>query len=357
MEEECFAMEEEPPSKWDDWKWQLKASITTIEQLEKSIKLEEYEKNLNKKLKFRITPYYLEVIKKSPALRKTMVPTIYENITTENEEADPLHEDKQSPVPGIVHRYPDRVLFLVTNFCSANCRYCTRSRIIENSKRSINPNQWEAGINYIKEHKEIRDVLISGGDPLTLPGTQLEFLLKSIRSIEHVEIIRIGTKVPAVLPQRITKDLINILKKYHPLFINIHFTHPDELTKETKLACEMLANAGIPLGSQTVLLKDINDNLETMKKLMTGLLKLRVKPYYIYQCDLVQGTSHFRTKVEDGIEIIKSLRGFTSGLAVPHYIIDAPGGGGKIPISPDYYHIDSDGKVILTNYKDEIYYY
>jgi lysine 2,3-aminomutase len=356
MGEDCIApVEEEPPGK-DDWKWQLKNSITSFEELEKLIQLEEHEK-VNKKLKFRITPYYLDVIKKSSALRKTMIPTLYEDIVLPEEAADPLHEDDQSPVSNIVHRYPDRVLFLVTNFCSANCRYCTRSRMIENSNRSINTRQWESGIEYIKQHPEIRDVLISGGDPLTLPGTQLEFLLSSIRKIEHVEIIRIGTKVPAVLPQRITKDLVNILKKYHPLYINIHFTHPDELTKETKNACEMLANAGIPLGSQTVLLKDVNDDVQTMKKLMTGLLKIRVKPYYIYQCDPVQGTSHFRTTVEKGLEIIRGLQGFTSGLAVPHYIIDAPGGGGKIPISPDYYKIDGEGKIILTNYKSQQYTY
>jgi lysine 2,3-aminomutase len=350
MEKECLvSSEDEPPSKRADWRRQLKNSVTSIKDLKEHLTLEEHE-HIAKKLKLRITPYYLDLVKKSPALRKTMVPTTMEDSLSPDEAVDPLHEEEQSPVRNIVHRYPDRVLFLVTNFCAANCRYCTRSRMIDNAKRSIDSEQWKEGLEYIRQHPEIRDVLISGGDPLTLPVSKLEYLLKSLRKIEHVEIIRIGTKIPVVLPQRINQDLVNMLKKYHPLFINIHFTHPDELTEETKKACEMLANAGIPLGSQTVLLKDVNDNVDTMKKLMTGLLKMRVKPYYIYQCDPVQGSSHFRTPVEKGIEIIKGLQGYISGLGVPHYIIDAPKGGGKIAISPENYEIKKNGKVVMKNY-------
>jgi lysine 2,3-aminomutase len=274
-----------------------------------------------------------------------MVPTIHELIKSPDEDEDPLDEEKQSPTRGIVHRYPDRVLFLSTTFCAANCRYCTRSRIVGGEERD----EWAKSIDYIRKHTEIRDVIISGGDPLTMSDEMLENLIKEIRSIPHVEVIRIGTKVPVVLPMRVTEELVTMLKKYHPLYVNIHFTHPDEITEETSEACVKLADAGIPLGSQTVLLKGVNDDVATMKSLMQELLKIRVRPYYIYHCDNIVGSKHFRTTVEEGIEIIKGLRGFTSGLAVPQYIVDLPHGGGKISISPDYYLGDNN----FVNYKGE----
>jgi len=249
------------------------------------------------------------------------------------------------------------VLFLVTGFCSTYCRYCTRTRMVAKDKCHIGVKAWEPGLQYIEQHKEVRDVLISGGDPLTMPDLHVEYLLSRLRSIPHVEIIRIGTKVPLVLPQRITRPLVNMLKKYHPLFISIHFTHADEITPEVSEACGKLADAGIPLGSQTVLLKGINDNVETMKRLMHALLRIRVRPYYLYQCDPVVGTSHFRTSIDKGLEIIHGLRGFTSGYAVPTYVIDAPGGGGKIPLLPGYIAGREEGTVLLKNYEGRIFHY
>jgi len=254
-------------------------------------------------------------------------------------------------VPGIVHRYPDRVLFLVTDFCSTYCRYCTRSRRVGNIQNlNITRKNWDAALSYIEQHPEVRDVLISGGDPLTLTDEIIEWLLNRLRRIPHVEIIRLGTKVPIVLPQRITQGLIRVLKKYHPLWINIHCTHPRELTPETQQALGRLADAGIPLGSQTVLLKGINDDVTTMKSLYHGLLRARVRPYYLYQCDPISGSSHFRTPVAKGLEIIEGLRGHTTGMAVPHFVIDAPEGGGKIPLLPDYYQGREAGNVLLRNY-------
>jgi lysine 2,3-aminomutase len=337
--------EDKPPSK--SWKWQIKNSITTLEQLRSIIDLTDDEVKAFEQidLPFRLTPYFAEIVKKSSAIRKTMVPTIHELIKSPDEDEDPLDEEKQSPTRGIVHRYPDRVLFLSTTFCAANCRYCTRSRIVGGEERD----EWEKSIDYIREHTEIRDVIISGGDPLTMSDEMLEILIKEIRSIPHVEVIRIGTKVPVVLPMRITDELVAMLKKYHPLYVNIHFTHPDEITEETTEACNKLADAGIPLGSQTVLLKGVNDDVATMKSLMQKLLKIRVRPYYIYHCDNIVGSKHFRTTVEDGVNIVKGLRGFTSGLAVPQYIVDLPHGGGKISISPDYYLGDNN----FVNYKGE----
>jgi lysine 2,3-aminomutase len=273
------------------------------------------------------------------------------------EASDPLSEGNHSPVPNIVHRYPDRVLFLVTGFCSVYCRYCTRSHMVAKDKCHIGIKAWESGLQYIREHPEIRDVLISGGDPLTMSDQQIEYLLARLRSIEHVEIIRIGTKVPVVLPQRITRSLVNIFRKYHPLYLSIHFTHPDEITPEVKEACDRLANAGIPLGSQTVLLKGINDDVTVMKKLMQGLLRIRVRPYYLYQCDPILGSAHFRTPIDKGLEIIRGLRGHTTGYAVPQYVVDAPGGGGKIPLLPDYFQGREDNYVMLKNYEGNIYKY
>ncbi len=282
-----------------------------------------------------------------------MIPVTDEYLQCPGEAEDPLGEDKDSPVPGIVHRYPDRVLFLVANSCASNCRYCTRSRMVENPDSSsiFFQSQWEQAIAYIDAHDEVRDVLLSGGDPLTLSDEKLDWLLSRLRRIPHVEFLRIGTKVPVVMPQRITNSLARVLKRSHPLWVSIHFTHPDELTPETNEACARLADAGIPLGSQTVLLAGINDSVDTMKRLMHGLLKARVKPYYLYQCDPIVGSSHFRTPVQKGLEIIQGLRGHTSGYAVPSYVIDAPGGGGKIPLLPEYL-VGRDGDdLVLRNYQ------
>jgi lysine 2,3-aminomutase len=349
---------------WNNWHWQLKNSVTTIQQLSRYLHLSENEirpaQVINNTLPIRITPYYLSLLDKYSAdqpLRKSVVPVIDEFIVSNGEASDPLSEENHSPVPNIVHRYPDRVLFLVTGFCSTYCRYCTRSHMVAKDKCHIGIKAWEPGLQYIRENKSVRDVLISGGDPLTMPDYNIEYLLSQLRSIEHVEIIRIGTKVPVVLPQRITRPLVNILRKYHPLFLSIHFTHPDEITPEVKEACEKLANSGIPLGSQTVLLKSVNDDVPTMMQLMHGLLKIRVRPYYLYQCDPILGSAHFRTPIEKGLEIIEGLRGHTTGYAVPQYVVDAPGGGGKIPLLPDYYVGREDNFVILRNYEGKTYKY
>jgi lysine 2,3-aminomutase len=349
---------------WYDWKWQIKNSITKTEDL---IKVLGKKKNgtiinmPNNHLPFRITPYYVYLLDTLPSdhpLYKTIIPTVNELNQIEGEKEDPLDEEKFSPVPNIVHRYPDRALFLVTGFCSLYCRYCTRSHMV--SKRTdinVSAKEWERGFQYIESHPEIRDVIVSGGDPLTLRDDQIEYILRRLRSIEHVEMIRIGTKVPVVLPMRITPELMNIIKKYHPIYMSIHFTHPDELTTDTQSACNMLADAGIPLGSQSVLLKGVNDNVETFRKLNKGLLKIRVRPYYIYQCDPIPGSLHFRTDIQTGLDIIKGLRGFTSGYAVPQYVIDAPKGGGKIPLLPNYVKEIKDNEIILTNYLDKEYSY
>lgn len=350
---------------WNDWRWQLSNSFSTLEALSKVMDLTEDEiyainslKNCHR-LPLRITPYYLSLIHdidRFNPLRRTMIPTPEEFFSTETECSDPLDETGSSPVTGIVHRYPDRALFTVTQFCSSYCRYCTRSHSV-GKLGNLSHSEWNEAINYLREHTEIRDVVISGGDPLTMTDHRLEFILNTLRSIKHIEIIRIGTKVPVVLPMRITPALTSMLKKYHPLFMSIHFTHPDEISVETKRACEMLADAGIPLGSQTVLLKGINDDPEIMKRLMQKLLTARVRPYYIYQCDPIPGSSHFRTTIEDGINIIENLRGHTSGYAVPQYVVDAPGGGGKIPVLPDYVVHSGPEKWVFRNYQKKLFEY
>lgn len=285
-----------------------------------------------------------------------MIPVAAELLVSPGEAQDPLGEDSHSPVKGLIHRYPDRVLFLVTDYCSSYCRYCTRSRMV-GKRKSAGKQQWQRGIDYIAAHPEVRDVLISGGDPLTLSDGQLDWLLGKLRAIDHVELIRIGTKVPMVLPQRITPALVKVLKKYHPLWISIHSMHPDELTVEARRACIMLADAGIPLGSQTVLLAGINDSVGTMKRLMHELVKIRVKPYYLYQCDPIIGSSHFRTSVAKGLEIYQGLRGHTTGYAVPTYVIDAPGGGGKIPLLPETMIGWEGSDLLLRNYEGRIFRY
>jgi lysine 2,3-aminomutase len=345
---------------WNDWHWQIKHSITSLEQLQKIIHLSDKEIQPISRLPIRITPYYASLMAKdnaSQAIRRCVVPTADELMVSPGESADPLSEKHDSPVPNIVHRYPDRVLFLVTGFCSTYCRYCTRSHAVAKDQCHTHTSGWQQGFEYIKAHPQIRDVLISGGDALTMSDARIEFLLSNLRQIPHVEIIRIGTKVPAVLPQRITQTLLDVLKSYHPLWMSLHFTHPDEITPEVAQACTQLANAGVPLGSQTVLLKGINDEVTTMKNLVHALLKIRVRPYYLYQCDPILGSTHFRTPVTKGLEIIKGLRGFTSGYAIPHYVIDAPNGGGKIPLLPEYYIGREDNQVILENYEGKIFTY
>jgi lysine 2,3-aminomutase len=291
------------------------------------------------------------------ALRRTVVPTLQETIRSFGEEDDPLGEESQSPVPGLVHRYPDRALLLLSDFCSTYCRYCTRSRIVGKGGLYPSRSRLESAFDYIRMTPSVRDVLLSGGDPLLIGEQRLSWILSRLRQIPHVEILRIGTKVPAVLPQRITPKLVRMLRQYHPLWMSLHFTHPDECTPEAYRACGMLADAGIPLGSQTVLLKDINDNVDTMRSLMHQLMQMRVKPYYLYQCDPITGSAHFRTPVAKGLEIIRGLRGFTSGYAVPTYVIDAPGGGGKIPLMPDYVVGREDGALLLQNYEKNLYRY
>ncbi len=351
-------------NEWNNWRWQIQNSYTSYAQLQSILHLSDDEikpTDNGFNLPIRITPYYASLLdpnNSNQAIRKSVVPVFDELITSPEEKADPLGEENYSPVNHIVHRYPDRVLFLVTGFCSTYCRYCTRSHMVsKKDKCHSSINEWDIAIDYIRNNTQVRDVLISGGDPLTLSDARLEYLLSKLRAIEHVEIIRIGTKVPVVLPQRITPMLIKILRKYHPLFISIHFTHPDELTPETHFACTRLADAGIPLGSQTVLLKGVNDEVSIFKELTHKLLKARVRPYYLYQCDPIPGSAHFRTPVSKGLEIIKGLRGFTSGYAIPHYVIDAPGGGGKIPLLPDYLQSIDDEKVVLQNYEGKTFYY
>jgi lysine 2,3-aminomutase len=341
----------------EDWQRILAQSLRSPEEIAEHFGLDlENVRKISRAFKTRITPYYANLIKKKgDPLYKQVVPDLAELAENSGEE-DPLEEDLDSPVPSIVHRYPDRALFLVSHSCASYCRFCTRKRKVGDPGK-INPRYIEEGINYIKDHREVRDVIISGGDPLVLSDDRLESILSQLRAISHVEILRLGTRIPCFLPQRINKKLVNMLKKYHPLYVNVHFNHPDEITREAALALNLMADAGIPLGNQTVLLKGINDDVLTMRKLMQKLLTVRVRPYYIYQADYVKGTDHFRTTVEKGLEIYQGLRGWTSGLAVPQYVIDAPGGGGKIPLIPEYLQSISVEKVVLRNYAGEIFVY
>lgn len=350
-----------PDSDWYNWKWQIANRIETVEELKKYLPLsEEEEEAISKafqKLRMAITPYYLSLIDPNDPndpIRKRAVPTIHELYQAPEDLVDPLYEDVDSPVPGLTHRYPDRVLMLVTDQCSMYCRHCTRRRFAGETDAPMPMDKIEKQIEYIRNTPQIRDVLISGGDPLTLSDSRLEEIIKRLREIPHVEIIRIGSSVPVVLPMRITPELVNMLKKYHPIWLNTHFNHPHEITEDSKRACEMLADAGIPLGNQTVLLRGVNDCVHVMKKLVHELCKIRVRPYYIYQCDLSFGLSHFRTPVSKGIEIIEGLRGHTSGYCVPTFVVDAPGGGGKIPVGPNYVISQSHDKIVLRNYEGVI---
>ncbi len=348
-------------SNWKDWKWQLKNSIKTIDKFERltGIRFPAEEKialgKTLEKFPLSITPYYLSLIdndnyQNDPVFKQAFASADELNIL-ESDHKDPLSEDKDSPVEGITHRYPDRVLFHVSNTCSMYCRHCTRKRKVGDSDLIPNKNQLVKGIEYIKNTPQIRDVLLSGGDPLMFPDDYIDWLLSEITAISHVEIVRIGTRIPVVLPYRITDNLVEILKKYHPLWINTHFNHPREITTSTREALAKLADSGFPLGNQSVLLANINDCPRIMKRLVQKLVQNRVRPYYMYQCDLSEGLSHFRTPVGKGIEIMESLIGHTTGFAVPTYVIDAPGGGGKIPVMPNYIISWSTNKVVLRNYE------
>lgn len=358
---------EEPearPECWYDWKWQLKNRIRSLEVIRELITLtrreEEGIKRATGRLAMAITPYFFSLIDRNDPrcpIRKQAIPRLEEFAISSNELVDPCGEDSHSPVPGLVHRYPDRVLLLVTDSCAMYCRYCTRKRMVGEEHPPMSMERFEDALRYIKSKKTIRDVLISGGDPLMMKTEILEAYLKKLRAIPHIEMIRLGTRVPVTLPMRVDDSLVNMLKKYHPLYLSIHFSHFREVTPEVVKSCTMLADAGIPLGSQTVLLRGVNDRPATMKKLMHELLKIRVRPYYLYQCDMAMGTAHFRTPVSVGMNIIEELRGHTTGYAVPTFVVDAPGGGGKIPVTPTYLISQAKGRVTLRNYENKIFDY
>lgn len=349
---------------WNDWHWQLKNRITTGDELAKVIPLSPQEKEeLNlclQNFRMAITPYYASMINTKDAncpIRKQCIPSIQELDIRSCDMEDPLSEDRSSPVPNIVHRYPDRVLFLLTKKCSTYCRHCTRRRMVGEEDFSISRKNLDMALKYIAGNPQIRDVLLSGGDPFILEDQFLEEIIARVRAIPHVEIIRIGTRTPVVMPMRITSQLLDTLKKYHPIWINTHFNHPDEITEASAKACEKIVDAGIPLGNQSVLLRGVNDDVETLKKLFLKLVQIRVRPYYLYQCDVAKGLNHFRTPVQEGIEIMRNLRGYISGYAVPTFVIDAPMGGGKIPINPEYVVGIDDKEVVMKNYKGDIYRY
>src|SRR5216110_2974053 len=352
------------PELWQDWKWQLKNRVTSLGQLEQHLKLSNEERSgvllSGTKLALAVTPHFFNLIERDNPdcpIRRQVIPRIEETWASPYDMADPCGEDSHMPVPGLVHRYPDRVLFLVTDRCASYCRYCTRSRLVSNASGYDFHPDFEHQIDYVRRHPEIRDVLLSGGDPLLLSDDKLEFLLRELRTIPHVEFLRIGSRIPIFLPQRITPALCAMLRKYHPLFISIHSNHPRELTTEVRDALGRLADAGIPLGNQSVLLKHVNDDASVMKALVQKLLMCRVKPYYLYQCDLISGSAHLRTSVRKGLEIMEGLRGHTTGYAVPQYVIDAPGGGGKVPINPEYVLYHDNEKIVIRNYEGKIFEY
>jgi len=349
---------------WNDWRWQIKNRLRDHEGLARIFELTVDERaaleKLGDRLPVGISPYYASRLFPDPAqhpLRPTVIPRTDEFIQSPGEYADPLGEESHNPVPGLIHTYPDKVLFLVTDFCATYCRYCMRSRLVGQGTFLPDHTMWEKAFAYIRAHSEVRDVLISGGDPLILADDRIEYLLQRLKEIPHVEFVRIGSKVPMVLPQRITKSLCRMLRKYHPLFMSIHIIHPDEFSAESIQACERLADAGIPLGGQMVLLKGINDQPQVMRNLVHAQLRARVKPYYLHQCDAITGSMHFRTPVQAGIDLLRSLHGHTTGYAAPMYMIDAPGGGGKVPVSPDYRVGVTGGDLILENYAGKKYRY
>jgi lysine 2,3-aminomutase len=349
---------------WNDWRWQNRNRVRKLEQLERMVELSEDERDAIHRhqgaLPVGATPYYMSLVSPDdPAqgLRRTVLPSGQEYIVSRGENTDPLGEDHSSPVPGLVHRYPDRVLLLATNFCSVYCRYCTRARMVGAAgEGSVRKRDIDRALEYIEQTAVVRDVLISGGDPLSMDEERLDYILGRLRRIQHLEFVRIGSKQPVVQPMRITGEFTRMIRKHQP-WMSLHFTHPDELTPEVSEACNRLADAGVPLGSQTVLLKGVNDDVGTMRQLMHGLLKIRVKPYYLYQCDPISGSAHFRTPVEKGLEIIRGLRGHTTGYAVPTFVVDAPNGGGKIPLAPDSI-VGRDGDdLLLSNFEDGVFRY
>lgn len=352
------------PSDWADWRWQLKNRITSLAGLEKHLELTSEERAgvllAGTKLALAVTPHYFNLIEpNNPGcpIRRQVIPRMEEGYDSPHDMADPCGEDNAMPVPGLVHRYPDRVLFLVTDRCASYCRYCTRSRVVSGVGEQELVTEFEEAFRYLQKHTEIRDVLLSGGDALLLSDSKLEGILQRLRAIPHIEFLRIGTRVPIFLPQRITPELCAMLRKYHPLWMSVHVNHPRELTIEVRDALGRLADAGIPLGNQSVLLNGVNDDPETMRQLVHKLLLCRVRPYYLYQCDLIRGSSHLRTSVAKGIEIVESLRGFTSGYAIPQFVIDAPGGGGKVPINPNYVVYHDTEKIVIRNFEGKIYEY
>jgi len=368
MDNNSECLNAEPPEPggagvcWSDWKWQLKNRITSAAELPGPIRSriadEKIISEVTEVFPMAVTPYYASLINwndENDPIRMQCIPDERELICGKGEMEDPLREEAYSPMPAIVHRYPDRVLFLVTLECSTYCRHCTRKRKVGDRNAAITDEDIRNGIEYIRRHDEVRDVLISGGDPFTLSDEKLDRILGAVRSIPHVEVIRIGTRTPVVLPQRITESLVNILKKYHPLWINTHFNHPREITPESERALARLADAGIPLGNQTVLLKGVNDSPEILMNLFHLLVKNRVRPYYLYHCDYSRGIQHFRTSVRKGIEILEQLIGYTSGFAIPLYVIDVAGGGGKIPLLPNYCVAETENGMILKNFEGNIY--
>ena len=346
-----------PDEKWNDWRWQLSNRLNSVEELEQVIHLTASEKKaLNTQGLFRvdISPYFASLMDPDDLhdpIRRQVIPTADEMVPFTSMMEDSLAEDKHSPVPGLVHRYPDRVLMLVTTQCASYCRYCTRSRIVGDPSAQFSRTDYDAQIDYIARTPQVRDVLLSGGDPLVLAPKLLESLIARLRAIPHVEIVRIGSRVPVFLPMRVDQDFCDMLAKYHPVWMNIHVNHSNEITLELAQACDRLARAGVPLGNQSVLLAGVNDSVHIQRELVHKLVMMRVRPYYLYQCDLVEGAGHFRTSTARGLEIIEGLRGHTSGYAVPHYIIDAPGGGGKIPVMPNYVLSQAPGKIVLRNYE------
>ncbi|MFH1305027.1 MAG: KamA family radical SAM protein [Candidatus Omnitrophota bacterium] len=348
----------------NDWRQQLKNSIEGIEELNKAFRLDAHEKNgleeILSKYPFAITPYYLSLIDKTDPqdpIKMQCVPSLQEGASYPEIEDDPLGEEKDSVCPGLVHRYPDRVLVTLTNMCPVYCRHCTRKREWRNGKWVRNHAELEDIYRYIRRHKEIRDVILSGGDPLVLSTERIDAVLKTLRDISHVEIIRIGTRCPVVLPQRVDDELVFTLKKYRPIWVNTHFNHPNEITKESARACDRILRAGIPINNQSVLLKNINDNTETMIELCQGLVKIGVRPYYLFLCDPVSGTGHFRTSIDSGLEIIRGMRGATSGLCIPTFVIDGLGGQGKIPLQPDYVVSKEKRYLFLKGYKGDVFKY
>jgi lysine 2,3-aminomutase len=352
------------PQDWNSAAWQLRNRVTTLAQLEEHLTLSDEERAgvllSGNKLAMVITPHYFNLIHAhdpSCPIRRQVIPRIEETWDDPDEMSDPCGEDSHMPVPGLVHRYPDRVLFLVTDRCASYCRYCTRSRVVSGVGEQELHTEFEAAFRYLEKHTEVRDVLLSGGDPLLFSDAKLDALLTRLRSIKHIEFIRLGTRVPIFVPQRITPELCRMLQKHHPLWMSIHTNHPRELTTEVRDALGLLANHGVPLGNQSVLLRGVNDDATVMKSLLHKLLMCRVRPYYLYQCDLIQGSSHLRTSISEGVEIIEQLRGHTTGYAVPQFVIDGPGGGGKIPVNPDYVLLRDEQRVLLRNYEGKTFEY